>query len=104
MDKEVKKFKEDYKDIKSRIKLFKSKHRELNKEFKGLKREAKTIADKACALYNRGLNTMYMKVEGSDIDWKPKFSGLGSMLDNLEHIMCIDDDIQSIDEEKMFKA
>ena len=105
MDKKVEKFKSDYSNIESRVKLFKSKQRELKKEIKRLKREAGSIANAACNLYNRGLNTMYMKVEGSDIDWKPKFRGLGGILDNLEHIMCIEHNIQqSIDEEKMFKA
>ena len=105
MDKKVEKFKSDYSNIESRVKLFKSKQRELKKEIKRLKMEAGSIANVACNLYNRGLNTMYMKVEGSDIDWKPKFRGLGGILDNLEHIMCIEHNIQqAIDEEALVKA
>ena len=94
MDKKVEKFKSDYSNIESRVKLFKSKQRELKKEIKRLKREAKSIADEAYNLYNRGLNTMYIKAEGSAIDWKPKFRGLINMLDDLEYIMCIDHTIQ----------
>ena len=105
MDKKVEKFKSDYSNIESHVKLFKSKQRELKKEIKRLKREAKSISNAAYNLYDRGLNTMYIKVEGGDIDWKPKFSGLGGMLDNLEHIMCIEHNIQqAIDEEAMVKA
>ena len=105
MDKKVEKFKSDYSNIESRVKLFKSKQRELKKEIKRLKREAKSIANAAENLYDRGLNTMYIKVEGCNIDWKPKFSGFVNMMDNLEHIMCIDHNIQqSLDEEAMVKA
>ena len=94
MDKKVEKFKSDYSNIESRVKLFKSKQRELKKEIKRLKREAKSIANVAENLYNRGLNTMYKKAEGSNIDWKPKFGGLNNMIDNLEYIMCIEHNFQ----------
>ena len=105
MDKKVEKFKKDYSKIDARVETFKKKQCELKKEIKRLKREAKSIADAAYNLYNRGLNTMYIKAEGSAIDWKPKFRGLINMLDDLEHIMCIDDRIQqSLDEEAMVKA
>ena len=105
MDKKVEKFKSDYSGLESRAKLFKSKQRELKKEIKRLKREARSIATAACNLYNRGLNTMYKKVEGSNINWKPKFGGLNNMIDNLEHIMGIEHRIQqAIDEEAMVKA
>ena len=94
MDKKVEKFKSDYSNIEARAKMLKKKHLELKKEIKRLKREAKSVANKACYLYNRGIKTMYNKVEGSDNNWKPKFSGLNDMMDNIEYIMCIDHNIQ----------
>lgn len=105
MDKKVEKFKKDYSNIEARVKLFKKKQHELKKEIKRLKREARMIATAACNLYDRGLNTMYIKVEGSDIDWKPRFSGFVNMTNKLERIMCIEHNIQqAIDEEAMVKA
>ena len=105
MDKKAEKFKADYSSVEARVKTFKKKLRDLKKEIKGLKREAKSIANVACNIYNRGLNTMYIKANGSVIDWKPKFGGLTNMLGNLEHIMCIDDHLQrSLDEEAMVKV
>ena len=93
MDKKVEKFKSDYSNIESRVKLLKKKQLELKKEIKRLKKEAET-------LYNHGFDTMYIKVEGGDIDWKPKFRGFINMMGKLEHIMCIDDGIQqSLDED-----
>lgn len=94
MDKKVEKFKEDYKNINSRVKMIKKKLRELKKETKNIKKEAASVSKAACNLYNRGIKTMYKKVEGSNNDWKPKFSGLNDMMDNIEYIMCIDHNIQ----------
>ena len=100
MDKKVEKFKSDYSNIESRVKMFKKKQLELKKEIKRLKREAKSIATAAETLYDRGFDTMYIKVEGGDIDWKPKFRGFINMMGKLEHIMCIDDGfLQSLDED-----
>ena len=94
MDKKVEKFKADYANINAHVNTFKKKLRDLKKEIKRLKREAKSISTAAEALYDRGLNTMYIKVEGCDIDWKPKFGGFDNMINNLEYIMCIDHTIQ----------
>ena len=100
MDKKVEKFKSDYSNIESRVKMFKKKQLELKKEIKRLKREAKSIATAAETLYDRGFDTMYIKVEGGDIDWKPRFRGFVNMMGKLEHIMCIDDGfLQSLDED-----
>ena len=100
MDKKVEKFKSDYSNIESRVKLLKKKQLELKKEIKRLKKEAKSIATAAETLYNHGFDTMYIKVEGGDIDWKPKFRGFINMMGKLEHIMCIDDGfLQSLDED-----
>lgn len=91
MDKKVEKFKADYSNIEARVKMLKKKQLELKNEIKSLKREAKSVATSAENLYNRGINTMYIKTEG---DWKPKFPGFVNMMDNLEYIMCIDHTIQ----------
>ena len=100
MDKKVEKFKSDYSNIESHVKMFKKKQLELKKEIKRLKREAKSIATAAETLYDRGFDTMYIKVEGGDIDWKPRFRGFVNMMGKLEHIMCIDDGfLQSLDED-----
>ena len=93
MDKEVKKFKEDYKNIKARVKLIKKKIRDLKKETNDLKKETRSVSNLSYNLYHRGIKTMYKKVEGSDIDWKPKFSGLDRMIDNLEGFIFLDSDI-----------
>lgn len=104
MDKKVEKFKKDYSNINSRVALIKKKQLELKKEIKRLKREAKSVANKAENLYDRGFDTMYIKVEGSDIDWKPRFRGFVNMMGKLEHVMCIDQNIQRfLDEEVMAK-
>ena len=102
MDKKVEKFKADYSNIESRVKLFKSKQRELKKEIKRFKKEAKSIATAAETLYDRGFDTMYIKAEGCD--WKPRFRGFVNMMGKLEHVMCIDQNIQRfLDEEVMAK-
>ena len=100
MDKKVEKFKSDYSSIEARVKLLKKKQLELKKEIKRLKKEAKSIATAAETLYDCGFDTMYTKVEGGDIDWKPKFRGFVNMMGKLEDIMCIDDGfLQSLDED-----
>ena len=104
MDKKVEKFKSDYSNIESRVKLLKKKQLELKKEIKRLKKEAKSIATAAETLYDRGFDTMYIKVEGGGVDWKPRFRGFVNMMGKLEHIMCIDDGfLQSLDEEATAK-
>ena len=86
MDKEVKKFKEDYKNIKSRVKLIK-------KKLLDLKKETYSIVRDADRLHERGNKTMYTHSERLDAPWKPKFSGLGDMMDNLECFIYLDNDI-----------
>ena len=86
MDKEVKKFKEDYKDIKSRVKLIK-------KKLLDLKKETYSIVRDADRLHERGNNTMYTHAESLDAPCKPKFSGLNDMMDNLECFVYLDNDI-----------
>ena len=93
MDKEIEKFKADYSNIKARVKLIKKKLLALKKEAKELKKEARSVANLSCNLYNRGIKTMYKKVEGIDTNWKPKFSGLNGMMDNLESFNFLDIDI-----------
>ena len=87
MDKKVKKFKEDYKDIKARVKLIKKKLREIRKE-------ASTVSKAARNLYVRGDKTMYIE-EGSSTwkVWTPKFSGLDDMMEYLECVMNLEYDI-----------
>ena len=87
MDKEVKKFKEDYKDIKSRVKVIKKKLRDIRKE-------AATVSKDARNLYVRGDKTMYIE-EGSSTwkVWTPKFGGLGDMMEYLESVMNLEYDI-----------
>ena len=103
MDKKVEKFKKDYSNICSCATLIKKKQLELKKEIKRLKREAKSVANKACALYDCGFDTMYIKDEGGD--WEPKFRDFINIMCKLERIMCIDQNIQrSLDEEVMAKA
>ena len=90
--------------FKARVANIKKKRRELKKEIKRLKKEAKSIATAAETLYDRGFDTMYIKVEGGDVDWKPRFRGFVNMMGKLEHIMCIDDGfLQSLDEEATAK-
>lgn len=102
MDKKVEKFKKDYSNIDSRVALIKKKQLELKKEIKRIKREAKSIATAAENLYDRGFDTMYIKAEGCD--WKPRFTGFTNMMGKLEHVMCIDQNIQRfLDEEVMAK-
>ena len=102
MDKKVEKFKKDYSNINSRVALIKKKQLELKKEIKRIKREAKPIATAAENLYDRGFDTMYIKAEGCD--WKPRFRGFVNMMGKLEHVMCIDQNIQRfLDEEVMAK-
>ena len=102
MDKKVEKFKKDYSNINSRVALIKKKQIELKKEIKRIKREAKSIATAAENLYDRGFDTMYIKAEGCD--WKPRFRGFVNMMGKLEHVMCIDQNIQRfLDEEAMAK-
>ena len=102
MDKKVEKFKKDYSNINSRVALIKKKQLELKKEIKRIKREAKSIATVAENLYDRGFDTMYIKAEGCD--WKPRFRGFVNMMGKLEHVMCIDQNIQRfLDEEVMAK-
>ena len=84
MDKEVKKFKEDYKDIKSRVKLIKKKLRDL-------KKEASTVSKAARNLYVRGDKTMYDEDKCRGI--VPKFSGLDDMMEYLESVMNLEYDI-----------
>ena len=104
MDKKIEKFKADFKGIKARVANIKKKRRELKKEIKRLKKEAKSIATAAETLYDRGFDTMYIKVEGGGVDWKPRFRGFVNMMGKLEHIMCIDDSfLQSLDEEATAK-
>ena len=92
MDKKVEKFKADFKDLKARAKLIKQKLRDL-------KKEAKSLANAADRLYERGNNTMYMDVTGSGIKWTPKFNGLGDMMDIIERFMWFDTIIlQAIDD------
>ena len=89
MDKKVEKFKEDYKDIKSRVKLIK-------KELRDLRKEAKSVAKAANSLYARGEDTMYMEDEspsGNKV-CTPKFNGLGDMMDDIESFTWIDINIQ----------
>ena len=78
MDKEVKKFKEDYKNIKSRVKLIK-------KKLLDLKKETYSIVRDADRLHERGNKTMYTHAESLDAQWKPKFNGLNDYIemDNL---------------------
>lgn len=102
MDKKVEKFKADYYKIDARVKMLKKKLRDLKKEIKGLKREAKSIETAAEALYDCGFDTMYTKTEG---DWKPKFRGFVNMMNNLEPIMCMDNNLQQdLDEAVMVKT
>ena len=102
MDKKVEKFKADYSNIESRVKLFNKKQRELKKEIKRIKRDAKSIATAAENLYDHGFDTMYIKAEGCD--WKPRFRGFVNIMGKLEHVMCIDQNIQRfLDEEVMAK-
>ena len=78
MDKEVEKFKEDYSNIYTRVKMFKKKLLEL-------KKESKSIAKDAGKLYYRGVETMYIEdVEGGGLKCTPKISGLDDMVDKLE--------------------
>ena len=84
MDKEVKKFKEDYKDIKSRVKVIKKKLRDIRKE-------AATVSKAARNLYVRGDKTMYDEDKCRGI--VPKFSGLGDMMEYLESVMNLEYDI-----------
>lgn len=86
MDKEVKKFKEDYKNIKSRVKLIKKKLCDLRKETLSIVRDADR-------LYERGNKTMYTHAESLDATLKPKFSGLNDMMDNLGWFIYLDNDI-----------
>ena len=84
MDKKVEKFKEDYSNINTRVKLFKKKLREL-------KKETQSIAKAANSLYARGEETMYTE-EGSSTwkVWTPKFNGLDDMMKNLERFTWLD--------------
>ena len=84
MDKEVKKFKEDYKNIKSRVKVIKKKLRDLRKE-------AATVSKDARNLYVRGDKTMYDEDKCRGL--VPKFSGLGDMMEYLESVMNLEYDI-----------
>lgn len=84
MDKEVKKFKDDYKDIKARVKLIKKKLRDIRKE-------ASTVSKDARNLYIRGDKTMYYEDKCRGI--VPKFSGLDDMMDTLESVMNLEYDI-----------
>ena len=84
MDKEVKKFKDDYKDIKARVKLIKKKLRDIRKE-------AATVSKDARNLYVRGDKTMYDEDNCRGI--VPKFSGLDDMMDTLESVMNLEYDI-----------
>lgn len=93
MDKEVEKFKADYSNIKDRVKQIKKRLLAIKKEVKDIKKEARSISNVSCNLYHCGIKTMYKKVEGSDTNWKPKFSGLNSMIDNLESFNFLDSDI-----------
>ena len=86
MDKEVKKFKEDYKNIKSRVKLIK-------KKLLDLKKETYSIVRDADRLHERGNKTMYTHAESLDAQWKPKFNGLNDMMDNLGCFIYLDNDI-----------
>ena len=86
MDKEVKKFKEDYKDIKSRVKVIK-------KKLLDLKKETYSIVRDAGRLHERGNKTMYTHSERLDAPWKQKFNGLNDMMDNLECFIYLDNDI-----------
>ena len=86
MDKEVKKFKEDYKNIKSRVKLIKKKLCDLRKETLSIVRDADR-------LHERGNKTMYTHAEILDAPWKPKFSGLNDRMDNLGWFIYLDNDI-----------
>ena len=80
MDKEVKKFKEDYKNIKSRVKVIK-------KKLLDLKKETYSIVRDADRLYERGNKTMYTHAERLDAPWKQKLSGLNDMMDNPESLI-----------------
>ena len=93
MDKEVEKFKADCSNLKDRVKQIKKRLLAFKKEAKDIKKEARSIANASFNLYHRGIKTMYKKVEGSDTGWKPKFSGLNSMMDNLESFNFLDSDI-----------
>ena len=84
MDKEVKKFKEDYKNIKSRVKVIKKKLRDIRKE-------AATVSKDARNLYVRGDKTMYDEDKCRGL--VPKFSGLGDMMEYLESVMNLEYDI-----------
>ena len=84
MNKEVKKFKEDYKDIKSRVNLIKKKLREIRKE-------AATVSNAARNLYVRGDKTMYDEDKCRGL--VPKFSGLDDMMEYLESVMNLEYDI-----------
>ena len=84
MNKEVKKFKEDYKDIKSRAKMIKKKLREIRKE-------AATVSKAARKLYVRGDKTMYDEDKCRGL--VPKFSGLDDMMEYLESVMNLEYDI-----------
>ena len=84
MNKEVKKFKEDYKDIKSRAKMIKKKLRDIRKE-------ASTVSKAALKLYVRGDKTMYDEDKCRGL--VPKFSGLDDMMDTLESVMNLEYDI-----------
>ena len=86
MDKEVKKFKDDYKDIKSRVKMIK-------KKLLDLKKETYSIVRDADRLHERGNKTMYTHAESLDAPWKPKFNGLNDMMDNLECFIYLDNNI-----------
>lgn len=83
MDNEVKKFKEDYKDIKSRVKVIKKKLRDLKKETYSIVRDADR-------LHSRGNKTMYTHNESAGTFWIPKFSGLNDMMDNLGCFIYLD--------------
>lgn len=84
MDKEVKKFKEDYKNIKSRVKLIKKKLRDIRKE-------ASTVSKAARNLYIRGDKTMYDEDKYRGL--VPKFSGLDDMMEYLDSIIYLEYDI-----------
>ena len=84
MDKEVKKFKDDYKNIKSRVKMIKKKLREIRKE-------AATVSKAARKLYVRGDKTMYDEDKCRGI--VPKFSGLDDMMEYLDSIIYLEYDI-----------